>query len=98
VVNYLEQEYPQLFIEVTDRSIVKTDVHITTSNTSQNASQILDLTTIQKSALIISSTIILSDLLNKLMKIVSANAGAQKSYLLLNKDDKFFIEAEGNVD
>ena len=56
-------------------------------------SQELDITAILKASTALSSTIVLSDLLNKLMHIVVENAGAQKCYLLLNKDDQYFIEA-----
>ena len=58
----------------------------------------LDLATIMKAAQTISSEIVLEDLLISLMRTVIENAGAQRGYLILEKDGELVIEAEGSVD
>ncbi|MFH0843205.1 MAG: AAA family ATPase [Bacteroidota bacterium] len=54
----------------------------------------LDLATVQKASQAISGEIHLDKLLEKLMNIVIANAGAQKGFLLLNEEDGLFVEGE----
>ncbi|HEX2995073.1 MAG TPA: ATP-binding protein, partial [Anaerolineales bacterium] len=56
---------------------------------------ILDLKSVMKASQAISGMIILDELLKKLMEIVIENAGAQRGCLILEKDGKWFIEAEG---
>ncbi len=58
----------------------------------------LDLKTVIKAAQTISSEIVLGTLLEKLIRIVIENAGAQKGFLLLEKDSQLFIEAVGSVE
>ncbi|MGH2415035.1 MAG: GAF domain-containing sensor histidine kinase, partial [Microcystaceae cyanobacterium] len=58
----------------------------------------LDLATVIKASQTLSSEIVLSKLLEKLMKIVIENAGAQKGFLVLDKNGSWVIEAEGVVD
>lgn len=57
--------------------------------------EFLDLTTIIKAAQTISGEIVLSRLLEKMMKIVIENAGAEKGFLLLEREGKLLVEAEG---
>ena len=54
----------------------------------------LDLASVQKASQTISGEIHLSKLLEKLMNIVIANAGAQNGFLLLNEEDGLFVEGE----
>lgn len=95
-VAFLNAHYPQLLGRAKEDSTITTKV--STSASDRTLSESLDINTIQKSSQAISSTIVLADLLKKLMRIVVENAGAQKSSLLLNKDGKYVIEAEGDVD
>jgi signal transduction histidine kinase/CheY-like chemotaxis protein len=46
----------------------------------------------------LSGEIVLGSLLEKMMHIVIENAGAEKGFLLIPKNDTWFIEAEGHVD
>lgn len=92
----IEKNYPQILMQ-NKGGLGSIEISVSTSGSNKALSEVLDMSTIQKSSQAISSTIILSDLLKKLMKIVIENAGAQKSYLLLNKDGKFLIEAQGSV-
>ncbi|EDN68433.1 serine/threonine kinase with two-component sensor domain [Beggiatoa sp. PS] len=51
-----------------------------------------------KASQALSGEIVLSRLLEKMMHIVIENAGAEKGFLLLPKNNNWFIEAEGYVD
>ena len=57
----------------------------------------LDLATVMKASQAISGEIVLSKLLERLMKIAIENAGAQKGFLILEKAGNWAIEAEGSV-
>lgn len=46
----------------------------------------------------ISREIVLDKLLEKLMKIVIDNAGAQKGYLIFSKNQQLFIKVAGRVE
>jgi predicted ATPase/signal transduction histidine kinase len=63
----------------------------------QTSSVVLDLQTVVKASQILASEIVLNKLLEKLMKIVIENAGAQKGYLILEKAGEWVIEAQGSV-
>lgn len=58
----------------------------------------IDLATVLRSSQAISEEIVLSNLLKEIMRVVIQNAGAQKGFLILEKDGWFFIEAEGHID
>lgn len=92
-VKDLESEYPQFLAEVTNRTEVEDTSPITTSSDSE----ILDLTTVIKASQALASEIVLEKLLEELMKITIENAGAQKGYLILDKQGHWVIEAQGNV-
>lgn len=79
-VNYLQEKYPQL-IKITGKK----------------ASELkyLELSSVIKASRAISSENILEKLLNRLIKIVMENAGAQKSFLFLEKDDSLILVAVG---
>ncbi len=92
----LEFEYPQFLMDTNDRkenqSINKTE------STGGINPQELDLMTVTKASQVLASEIKLDQLLAKLMKTVIENGGAQKGFLILEKDRKWVIEAEGTVD
>jgi predicted ATPase/signal transduction histidine kinase/tRNA A-37 threonylcarbamoyl transferase component Bud32 len=58
----------------------------------------LDLTTIVKASQAIAGEIVLSKLLDKLLKIVMENAGAQTSCLILERAGQLMLEATGSVE
>ncbi len=91
-VEDLEERYPQWF---TSQSYESDDV--TTTSTGRTAKS-LDIETVIKASETLSKEIVLKNLLAKLMKIAIENAGAQKGFLILEKEENWFIEAEGNVD
>ena len=95
-VSDLEERYPRLLTEP-----VKTEAssyNPTYTSTSNNSSGNLDLATVIKASQALAGEIILSKLLSQLMKIAIENAGAQKGFLILDKDGQWVIEAEGEVD
>ncbi|VEB37607.1 EAL domain-containing protein [Legionella cherrii] len=58
----------------------------------------IDMLTVLKFNQLISSEIRLDKLLQKLLVIVLENAGAQRGIILTQDNDKWMIEAEGNLD
>jgi predicted ATPase/class 3 adenylate cyclase len=97
-VSHLEECFPQFLSAKSRRQ--KQSLHtlhtggITTTTTSGGDAAELDLATILKASTAISGEIVLSNLLSTLMKIVVENVGAQKGYLLFQKEGELFIEAE----
>ncbi|HEY9611733.1 ATP-binding protein, partial [Allocoleopsis sp.] len=94
-VEDLEEKYFQLLIGTSAYSRIKTTA-TPTSNTSTTTN--LDLATVMKAAQTISGEIVLSNLLNQLMKIAIENAGAEKGFLILDKSGDLLIEAQGDVE
>jgi GAF domain-containing protein len=104
-VEDLEEKYPQLlaavlnqkFSEKTNETIINT-LQGTITSTGSGISDLLDLATVMKASQTISSEIIFANLLDKLMKILIENAGAEKGSLIFVKEGQFIIEASGNKD
>src|SRR4028118_706297 len=70
----------------------------TNSSTINSHSSLLDLTTVVKASQALASEIVLDKLLEKLMKMVIENAGAQKGFLLMPKEGKLLIKAAAAVE
>ncbi|MDZ8260741.1 AAA family ATPase [Nostoc sp. ChiQUE01b] len=95
-VQALESEYPQFLMDINDR---KENQSINTTESSGGTNpQALDIVTVTKASQILASEIKLDQLLAKLMKTVIENGGAQKGFLILEKDRKWVIAAESTVD
>lgn len=62
------------------------------------ASSVIDLEAVLKSSQIISGEIRLDKLLKRLLKILIADAGAEKGYILLKDEQKLYIEGEAFAD
>ncbi|EJP05308.1 protein kinase domain-containing protein [Leptospira interrogans] len=95
----LKSKYPE-FIRERGTGLLRT--HRTISSTTSTATEIysgqtLDLQSVLKSSTAISGEIKLENLLDKLMKIVIENAGAQRGVLILKKEGKLYVEAEGSI-
>ncbi|MGI2901933.1 EAL domain-containing protein [Tolypothrix sp. VBCCA 56010] len=93
-VNDLEQRYPDFFAKTPSSSTQTTTTILSTE--SKTSSQ-LDLNSIFKASQTLSSEIVLNTLLEKMMKIVLENAGAEKGYLILKQEEKWLIQASGTV-
>ncbi|MEY3867096.1 MAG: hypothetical protein RLZZ338_987 [Cyanobacteriota bacterium] len=98
-VKDLEKRYPQLATMAAPRTnLTTTKTTSTRVTTNRNSGELLDLATVIKASQTIGSEIFLEQLLQKLMKILIENAGAQRGFLLLEKQGKLFLEAEGAID
>ncbi len=100
-VRHMEACYPELLAQIARERTITALASIHTDHAASvhmlNPGQ-LDLTTVMKAAQAISGEIVLEQLLEKLMRIVLENAGAQHGYLLLETRGEWRIEAQGNVD
>ncbi|MEG3923900.1 MULTISPECIES: protein kinase domain-containing protein [unclassified Microcoleus] len=97
-VKDLETRYPQFFAKINAQKPAETSLTLATIITSSSNSEGFDLASVFKAAQAISSEIVLSELLAKLIKIAIENAGAQTGYLLLKHSNTFTIEAVGQVE
>ena len=99
-VKHLEETYPQLKkqslkpldLDLEKRISPKT---LGTIGTSSNG-HFLDLHTVIKASQTISGEIQLEKLLEKMIKILIENAGAERGFFLLKEQDTWYIKAEGN--
>ncbi len=101
-VKHLETEFPQFQSHTAKAKSIKRNVTFTSmksdSNTTQKDSEWLDFASVAKAAQTFSGEIVLKSLLEKIMHIVIENAGAEKGYLLLLKQDRWCVEAQGHVE
>ncbi|MEG4293562.1 AAA family ATPase [Microcoleus sp. C2C3] len=99
-VKHLEEKYPQLIA----RSPVVTETPFNPTMTiapltiTGGQTELLDLATVMKASIAISSEIVLPNLLIKLMKIFIENAGAETGTFILSKEGQLVIEAAGTKD
>ena len=100
----LAEHFPRFLRNVSPEEREKFPVPVLASSTSLIFSQgeaalsLLDLNTVMKASQAISGEIVLENLLRQMMKIVIENAGAQKGWLVLKKNDDWVVEAEGGVE
>jgi predicted ATPase/class 3 adenylate cyclase len=95
VCKHLVQSYPNYLRHAGggfDQQVGTTDGGSTTGTTRV----VLDLGSIMKASQNLASQVKLEELLQSLMYIVIENAGAQKGYLLLERNGVLCVEAEGN--
>ncbi len=99
-VKHLEEKYPQLIA----RSPALTETPFNPTMTipaltlTGGQPELLDLATVMKASIAISSEIVLPNLLIKLMKILIENAGAETGALIFSKEGQLVIEAAGTKD
>jgi PAS domain S-box-containing protein len=96
-VAHLEEKYPQFF-----KSPIVEDISITPESAITSASITstkfaLDYESIIKSTQAISSEVVLSKLLEKLMAIIIENAGAQRGFFILNNEGVLNVEIIASV-
>ncbi len=94
-VQLLEEAYPSLNMEhhhLSHKGMLSNQLF------AQTNTQELDMLAIFKFTQVISSEIRLDKLLQKFLSIVLENAGAQRSIILNKVNEKWVIEAEGNLD
>jgi predicted ATPase/signal transduction histidine kinase len=101
-VEDLERRYPQLLAPILTRqnNTINTNHTIgltttgTVTSTSLETSAILDLVTVMKASRAISSEIELEKLMTALMQALIENAGAEKGFLILSRDEKLIVAAQ----
>jgi len=97
-VEDLEQKYPQLREMTPLHGSFNNNPTTTTIHTSTGSdARVLDLASVMKASLAISSEIVLDKLLASLMRISLENAGAQSGFLILVRDGKLLISAQASV-
>ncbi|TAG84852.1 MAG: GAF domain-containing protein, partial [Bacteroidetes bacterium] len=92
-VEYLEFQYPQ-FLRGKSNNNQTINTRNTTVMGGSGGGQQLDMHTIIKASQTLSGQVVLSSLLEKMMKIVVENAGAEKGILILPEGNRWFVEAE----
>ncbi|MDY6783250.1 MAG: AAA family ATPase [Cyanobacteriota bacterium] len=96
-VKDLEARYPQFLAKVSTDTL-QVSLNSSMTDSSETTSGVLDFNSVLKASQTISGEIIPEKLLGKLIKIAMENAGAQKGFLILDKEENWVIEAEGTVD
>ncbi|OQW92836.1 MAG: hypothetical protein BWK79_13940, partial [Beggiatoa sp. IS2] len=102
----LENKYPEFFVQ--NHPLTTMECTVCPSNTTlrslpdfgatrQYVATDLDLNSVLKASQIITGEIQLKPLLEKLMKVVVENAGAQNGFLLLKQQGNWLIEAKINM-
>jgi PAS domain S-box-containing protein len=94
-VKNLEENYPQFLVSKSSQP--NTGFLGTLTTTSQGSGEVLDLASVIKASQAISGEIVLDKLLERLMRIVIENTGAQAALLFLEKDDQMLVEVQGSV-
>ena len=89
----LERRHPELLSRATNAKSSNTIESVAIKNSADT----LDFSTVMKAARAIAGEIELDRLLDKLMRIVIENAGAERGYLLLEQSGKPHIRAEGSL-
>ncbi|MCP5104257.1 MAG: response regulator [bacterium] len=94
-VKHLEENYPKYLSMSIPGSTLSTG---TISSETHTTGEFLDVTSIIKASQTLSGEVQLARLLKKMMQILVENAGAQKSMLIENIDDRLLVQAEGTTD
>ena len=99
-VEHLEEKYPQLIARasVVTETPFNPTMTIAPLTITGGQTELLDLATVMKASSAISREIVLPNLLNKLMKILIENAGAETGALIFSKEGQLLIEAAGTKD
>lgn len=91
-VNLLEQEFAAL-TGVTDAAIES----LSYAGAGGTTSSMLDLQSIFQASTTISGEVVFENLLEKLMRIVMENAGAQTGHVVMVKNDQLILSARGDM-
>ncbi|HHB93205.1 MAG TPA: GAF domain-containing protein [Thioploca sp.] len=95
----LEIKYPLLITVQQHSNPLETTIYSSKTRVSNRTqtSTIFDLNSVTKASQTITSEIVLSTLLEKIMHIMIENAGAERGLLVLQQGDCWVIEAEGSL-
>ncbi|MDX1959137.1 MAG: AAA family ATPase [Leptospiraceae bacterium] len=92
-VKLLEEKYPVLTLDSSIEAISFLETSTKTITVNARTGAVLDLLTMLKATQAISSEIQLESLTEKLMSIILEHAGAEKAVLMLQRDNKIYVEA-----
>ncbi len=92
-----EETAPRPALETEQGSMTLTAHATAMTVTSSGSSSALDTHTVLKAAAAIAGELHLPELLKSMMRIVMENAGAQRGALVLEKDGRLLVEAEGEI-
>ncbi|MDH3674228.1 MAG: AAA family ATPase, partial [Anaerolineae bacterium] len=93
ITAHLEAQYPQ-WLTVGTIDVSRLGVEVSIAETQSN----LDVRSVLKTAEAIAGELDLKKLLQTTIKIMMENAGAQQSFLIVERDGQWLIEAAGEVD
>ncbi|MCY6356536.1 ATP-binding protein [Clostridium sp. ZS2-4] len=99
----LQEKYPEVFLsdDKINKKILMPEPNIINDMVACTITEVdnekFDITAIIKASQAISREIVLEKLLEKLMKILIENVGAQRGCLILNQNNSLIIEMEGNI-
>ncbi|MFN6563754.1 MAG: AAA family ATPase [Nostoc sp. ChiSLP01] len=98
-VKDLESKYPQLIVRGSNtEKLTNKYLEVSqTNSTTTGGSHLLDLMTMMKASQVLSGEMVLSHLLEKLMKNVIENAGAVQGFLITKHENQWMLEAAGIV-
>jgi len=89
----LETKYPNIFTQLSNQTNREIKATKTTSSTTIDSAEVLDLATLMKASQVLSGEIVLDKLLTKLMQILLENAGAESGCLILEEAGQLLIKA-----
>ncbi|MCP4137094.1 MAG: AAA family ATPase [bacterium] len=95
-LKHLEETYPDL-IPAAIRKKQEAPTTAPAVTAAGDTSRMIDMSTIMKASHAVSTEIVLSRLLTKLMRLSMENAGAEKGYMILEEDGELYVEAEGHL-
>ncbi|MCP4135494.1 MAG: AAA family ATPase [bacterium] len=96
-LRHMEKVYSGLFSPLFKKRDINVTGTMSTGSGTGNTSGALDLSTVIKASQAISGEIVLSKLLKRLMRLTLENAGAEKGFMVLEKDGRLLVEAEGEA-
>ncbi len=96
-IKHLEENYPK-YLSMGFPAAKLSGTGTISSVSTDTTDEFLDVTSIIKASQTLAGEVQLTRLLEKMMDILIENAGAQKSMLIENIDDRLLIQAEGTVD
>jgi len=88
----MEEKYPEI---LTNAVVLQPRSGFGSQTSTKNGGETLDLLSLLKASQALSGEIVLKTLMLKLMSTIIENAGAQKGYLLLEREGQWLIEASG---
>ncbi|MEE8317777.1 MAG: GAF domain-containing sensor histidine kinase, partial [Candidatus Omnitrophota bacterium] len=97
-VDDLMKRYPHLLTEESTGEQLSCSFSPATTTTTETIPKSFDLATVMKVSRTITGEIMLYRLLEKLMKILLENTGAQKGVLIMEKEGRLVIEAERDIE